>query len=114
MDRMPVETEAALRPMLAAAERVTYAISGVGCTLVLTDQRLLLVRDGASFRPRTGIQAWPLDRALGLRLRPSSHGTGQLIIAREGQLASVFLTGRHLEEARSMVAETRQRILAAG
>lgn len=114
MDQISEDMHAALRPLLAAGERVSSAVSGVGCTLVLTDRRLLVVRDGANFRPRTGIQTWPLDRTLGLRLKPSSRGTGQLIIAHDGQLASVFLTGRHVEEARSMVAETRQRILAAG
>ena len=66
----------------------------VGCTLVLTDRQLLLVRDGHSFRPRSGIQRWVVDRSLSVRLGPVRQTTGQLAIECCGRTASVFLHRR--------------------
>ena len=82
----------------------------VGCTLVLTDRQLLLVRDGVSYRPRSGIQAWVVDRSLSIRLGPVRRTTGQLAIECCGRTASVFLTRAHIPQVDALVAEVRRRI----
>ena len=81
----------ALAPVLAPSEVVAMVAPAVGCTLVLTDRQLLLVRDGHSFRPRSGIQRWVVDRSLSVRLGPVRQTTGQLAIECRGRTASVFL-----------------------
>lgn len=114
---MDIQSEAArtaLASVLEPSERMMRVVAAVGCTLVLTDRHLVLVRDGFSYRPRTGVQSWPLDRGLNLRLAQVRHNTGRLVIERAEQSASVFLTAASMGEARALVAETRQRIYADG
>jgi hypothetical protein len=102
----------AVVPILGPTERMARVVPGVGCTLVLTDRNLMLVRDGASFRPRSGVQAWPLDRGLQLRLGPLRRTTSRLVIEHAGRSASVFLTTDHMSDAESLIAEVRRKIYA--
>ena len=101
---------AALAPILDPAERVAMVAPAVGCTLVLTDRQLLLVRDGVSYRPRSGVQSWVVDRSLRIRLGPVRRTTGQLAIECGGHTASVFLTQAHIPAVDALVAEVRSRI----
>ena len=101
-------------PVLDATERVQRVVAAVGCSLVLTDRRLAVVREGASYRPRTGVRSWALDRSLVLRLAPARRETARLVIERTGRSASVFLTGEHVDEARTLIAEIRSRTYADG
>jgi hypothetical protein len=100
----------ALAPVLGPTERVAMVAPAVGCTLVLTDRQLLLVRDGVSYRPRSGVQSWVVDRSLSVRLGPIRRTTGQLAIERGGRTASVFLTQAHIPAVDALVAEVRSRI----
>ena len=64
MIRLSEDVRAAVSSALGPSEHVALVAPAVGCTLVLTDSRLLLVREGASYRPRSGIRSWVLDRTL--------------------------------------------------
>ena len=46
----------AIAAFLGPAERVDRVVPAVGCALVLTNQRLLVVREGAAFRPKSGVR----------------------------------------------------------
>ncbi|OGO55929.1 MAG: hypothetical protein A2Z32_09005 [Chloroflexi bacterium RBG_16_69_14] len=100
----------ALGPVLDPAERVAMVAPAVGCTLVLTDRQLLLVRDGVGYRPRSGVQSWIVDRSVSMRLGPVRRTTGQLTIKGQGHTASVFLTQAHIPDVDALVAEVRSRI----
>jgi hypothetical protein len=103
------ETEAvrtALAAVLGPAERVDRVVPAVGCALVLTDLRLILVRAGAAYRPRTGIRDWPLDREIRIRMTP---GQDRLIIERGNVSASVFLIRQHVDATIDLVMEVRRR-----
>jgi hypothetical protein len=104
----------ALAPVLDPSEGVERVVAAVGCTLVLTDRQLVLVRDGASHRPRSGVLSWPLDRKLTLHLAPGRRDMGRLVIERAGHAASAFLTTAHMNDADALIAETRHRIYADG
>jgi hypothetical protein len=106
---MDPESEAirtALAAVLGPAERVDRVVPAVGCALVLTDERLILVRDGAAHRPRTGVRYWPLDREIRIRLTPAQD---RLMIERENVSASVFLARPMVEAAIDLVIEVRKR-----
>ncbi len=107
------EARTALNPVLGATERVTRVAGAVGCTLILTDQNLHLVRDGVNFRPRTGVQSWVLDRGLSVRTTSVKRSTGRLVVEREGRTASVFLTANHAPEVEALLAEVRRQIYSA-
>jgi hypothetical protein len=112
MIRLSDDAQAALKPMLAPSEEVALVAPAVGCTLVLTDRQLLLVRDGVSYRPRSGVRAWVLDRTLTLRPGRPSRSAGQLAIECCRRTTSVFYSLDHKLAIDQLVAEVRRRIYA--
>ena len=91
-------------------ENVDILAPAVGSILVLTDRRLIVLRQGAEFRPRTGIQSFALDRDLEVRIAPTIK---QVTVASSGRAISVFMRREHLADVESLVAELRRRIYAA-
>lgn len=109
-DSLSDDARAALDPVLGSGERVVTIAIAVGCTLVMTDRKLLLVRDGASFRPRSGVQSWALDPGTKVRLTPTHRETARLLISGAGRSASVFVTSDQLGEISELVAAYRRRV----
>jgi hypothetical protein len=113
MDVPPDATAAVLEPLLEANELVHGSARVVGCTLVLTDRRLFLVRDGAAHRPKTGVRTWPLDPRLTMRIGPNRHGSNRLVIECCGHAASAFLSSIHLAELQTLIDATLLRAKTA-
>ncbi len=95
---------------LDADEMVGTLAPAVGSILVLTDRRLIVLRQGAEFRPRTGIQSFDLDRDLEVRIAPTIK---QVTVASSSRAISVFIRREQLADVESLVAELRRRIDAA-
>jgi hypothetical protein len=112
MNRLSPDAQAALAPNLGPSEVVALVAPAVGCTLVLTDRQLLLVREGVSYRPRSGVRAWVLDRTLTLRPGRPSRSSGQLAIECCKRTTSVFYSLDHKLAIEQLVAEVRRRIYA--
>jgi hypothetical protein len=110
-DALPDPVRSAVGPALQPSERIIWGAAAVGCTLVLTDRRLLLVRDETQYRPRTGIQAWALDRSLTIRVTAGQERV-RLMIEYSGKAVSVFVAAVHASAVNRLVAEARQRIYA--
>jgi hypothetical protein len=110
MDLLPEATRKALRPVLDPSERVIRYVEAIGCALVLTERSLVLVREGLHYRPRSGLQSWPLDRLLTVRAMPVRRRTGRVTIERSGQSASLFVAEEHWRDAEALIAELRNRI----
>lgn len=106
-------TAAALLSALESGEGVERIVPAIGCSIVLTERRLLLVREGAQHRPVTGVRSWPIDQQLRLGLDVGLRDTTRLSIARAGHVASVFLRTTRIREARALVAAAHRRIRAA-
>ena len=102
------------RVVLAGAldedENVDILAPAVGSILVLTDRRLIVLRQGAESRPRTGIQSFALDRDLEVRIAPTIK---QVTVASSGRAISVFIRREQLADVEALVAELRRRIYAA-
>jgi len=107
------EFHVALDRALGPDERVDLTAQAVGCTLVLTNLRVLIVRDGAKFRPSSGIRAWPLDRGLRLRLGRAYRQVHRLAIGDVSKTVSVFISTDQVVEAQRLIAEARRRTFAA-
>ena len=112
MDGLPEATRVALAPLLGPSEQVRRFVPAIGCSLVLTERLLVLVRAGADYRPRSGVQSWPLDHALSVRSTPIRHSTGRIMIERDGRSASVFVSAEQAKAADAMIAELRRQIHA--
>jgi hypothetical protein len=98
---------AALDLVLEPGERVDLVAPAVGSAVILTDRRLAVLRDGASYRPRTGVRSFGLDRNLEVRIGPARR---RVIIQSEGHTINVFVRSEQLEQAEVLVAEVRRRI----
>jgi hypothetical protein len=93
-------------------------LRGIGASLFLTDQQLILARDGAQRRPRTGVQALALDAIRHIRIELGSAPSGRIAVwTTDGEEAlSMFFDGRSLhrahellDAARPLIARSRRR-----
>ena len=60
----------AIEGVLDPAESVDFVAPAVGSSLVLTERRLIIVRDGANFRPKSGVRSFELETGLSIRVGP--------------------------------------------
>jgi hypothetical protein len=102
-DPLSVAARAALDALLEPGERIDREASAVGAHLLLTNRRLVVVRDGFEFRPKSGIRSWPLDGDLDLRLEQ-----GRVLIEQDGPVVGVFHTEAQAASVRSLVAKARR------
>jgi len=107
--RMSLETAEALQEVLDQGESVIAALPSLGSALVLSDRRLIIIRDGRTFRPRTGVRSWPLDPTLKVELGPLRNGAGSLLIDRERRAISFFVSERDWQDAIWIVDEAQRR-----
>ena len=102
------DARAALAGVLEPPERVLLVAPAVGSTMVLTQRHLVVVRDGANFRPKTGVRSFDLAHGLAVRVGPARR---RVIIESDGRTITVFIRPEQLELAEALVAELRRRIL---
>jgi hypothetical protein len=112
MDALTEDTRIALQPVLEPHEEVAGILPAIGCKLVLTDRHLVLIRDGRTFRPRTGVQVWPLDASLSVRTTPTGSQPGRVLITVAGHTTSIFVASDHHRAADQLVADVKRRIHA--
>ena len=109
--RDPAEADA--RDWLEADEIVVAVLTGDGADLLATDRRIVIVRSGAGFRPRTGVRSWTYDRIAQVALSRPSRGQA-LIVVRTGHLpwqaVSMFFDSRLWPEAERVIDETRRHL----
>ena len=107
-DDLSADARAAVAPVLDPTEVVDAVAAAVGCVMILTRRRLVIVRDGANFRPKTGVRWFDLDHSLAIRIGP---GRRRIIIESAGTTINVFVRAEQLEQAEQLVAEIRRRIV---
>jgi hypothetical protein len=98
-----------LRAALDEGENVTHIVPAIGCIVALTSSRLLLVREGSAFRPKTGVREWELGVGLIVRAGLVRHGTGSLVIKHDRDATSVFVRADHWDDALALVGAVRAR-----
>jgi hypothetical protein len=77
--------------------------------MFLTDQRLIVARDGADRRPRTGFQVYSLDAIRRMRIELGSAPSGRIAVWTTGDHAalSMFFDARSLDRARELLEVAR-------
>ena len=98
--------EAALR----AGEKITHLVPAIGCVVALTPLRLLVVREGSAFRPKSGVREWTLGPGLTVRAGLVRHGAGSLVIKWGRGATSVFVRADHWDDALMLVGAVRARM----
>jgi len=107
-DLLTEDARAALETALEPSERVQLVAAAVGCAIVLTQRRLIVVRDGAKFRPKTGVRSFAIDEGLAVRIGPARK---RVIIESEGRTITTFVRQEQLERAEALIAELRRRVM---
>ena len=103
-------------PIDGLGEEIVDEVAGLGATLALTATRVVVVRQGAHFRPVSGVRAWPYRSIRAVQLSPQTHGHGRIVL-RVGvypwQAVSVFIDSARVVDAERIVAQIRTRVAAA-
>jgi hypothetical protein len=105
--RVSEETISELKDVLEDGEQVVGGLASLSAALVLTDRRLVIIREGWRHRPRSGIRAWPLDGSFGVRAVPRGSA-GAVIIEQEPEATSYFVAERDWRDAQRLVSEARR------
>jgi hypothetical protein len=104
-------------PTLATlGEDVLDQVEGLGATLIITPTRAVLVRQGAQYRPRSGVRSWPYSTLRDVQVMPPRHGNGRVVI-RLGpypwQAVNLFVDTTQWTAAERVVAKIRAFLSAA-
>jgi hypothetical protein len=91
-----------------APEALLVVLRGIGASMFLTERHLIVARDGAERRPRTGFQAWTLDQIQHIAIELGTAPSGRIAIRTTGQEAiSMFFEARSLDRAHELVDVAR-------
>ena len=76
------DIDAELRGRLAGelrqGEQILVALQGLGSAMVVTEERVIVLREGGQARPRTGIRTYTLDQIRGVDLVPPRFRAGRI------------------------------------
>lgn len=106
MTQLTEAAQAAIDQTLEPAERIDLAVPAIGSVLVLTDRRLIVVREGARWRPRSGVRSFAFDPGLEVRIGPARK---RVIIEWAGETINVFVPSGQLAQVEALLAEVRRR-----
>jgi hypothetical protein len=104
---LPTDVEQALVNVLEADEDLLGCVTTLAGTLVLTDRRVVIVREGRAYRPRTGIRSWWISSSVDLRCAMPRGGMGRLMVGKGKQAANFFVKSSDWDDALRMVTITR-------
>lgn len=101
--QMPKDVELSLGEVLESGEGVLGAVTSLAGTLVLTDRRVVIVREGRAYRPQSGIRSWGISPAVAFTYGPPHGGMGRLVIGNGKAAASFFVRECDWDEALHLV-----------
>jgi hypothetical protein len=84
-------------------------LRGIGAWMFLTEQHLIVARDGAGWRPRTGFRAYSLDSIRHIRIELGSAPSGRIAAWTTGadEVISMFFDARSLGRAHELLDVAR-------
>ena len=88
---LPQDVMRSLVNVFRPGEDVLGSVSSLAGSLVLTDRRVLIVREGRGFRPQTGIRSWEIAPGIGFTYGPQRGGIGRLMIGKGKAATSFFV-----------------------
>jgi hypothetical protein len=90
-------------------------VTGLGASLVVTETRVVLIRDGANRRPRSGVRAWP-HAGIQVHLDPPRRGGGRVVLSvgsDAGSVVSLFVAAVEWPSAERVAREIRRQAAKA-
>lgn len=89
--KMPKDVELSLAAVLETDEDVLGAVTSLAGTLVLTDRRVVIVREGRAYRPQSGIRSWGISPDVEFTYGPPRGGMGRLVVGNGKESTSFFV-----------------------
>jgi hypothetical protein len=98
-------------PDLDTDESVLADLRGIGASLFVTTERLIISRDGRERRPRSGVQSFLLEAITHIRVEPGAPPSGRIAVWIGSQeVASMFFDARSSDRAQEIVEIARPAI----
>jgi hypothetical protein len=90
-------------------EALLVVLRGIGSWMFLTDHHLIVARDGADWRPRTGYRFQSLDSIRHIRIELGRAPSGRIAVWTTGpeEVISMFFDARSLDRAQELVEVAR-------
>jgi hypothetical protein len=101
--RLPKDVALSLDGVLGADEAVLGAVTSLAGTLILTNRRVVIVREGRGYRPLNGIRSWDISTEVDFTYGPPRGGLGRLVIGNGREAASFFVKERDWLEALRLI-----------
>jgi hypothetical protein len=91
------------------AEALLVVLRGIGSWMFLTDRHLIVARDGADWRPRSGYRFLSLDSIRHIRVELGRGPSGRIAVRTTGaeEVISMFFDARSLDRAQELVEVAR-------
>ena len=96
---LPQDVRRSLDDVFRPGEDVLGSVSSLAGSLVLTDRRVLILREGRGYRPKTGIRSWDIGPGIDFTYGPPRGGLGRLMIGQGKAATSFFVKTRDWDAA---------------
>jgi hypothetical protein len=103
MHRLPTDVALSLGEFLESGEGILGVVTSLAGSLVLTDRRVVIVREGHGYRPQSGIRAWDISSDVGFRYGAPRGGMGRLVVGDGKTSTSFFVNQSDWTEALRLV-----------
>ncbi len=101
---LPKDVMQSLLAVFRPGEEILGSVSSLAGSLVLTDLRVLIVREGRGYRPLSGIRSWEIEPGIGFTYGPTRGGLGRLMIGKGKAATSFFVKTGDWDVALSLVS----------
>jgi hypothetical protein len=88
---LPHDVMRSLVDVFRPGEEILGSISSLAGSLVLTDRRVLILREGRGYRPQSGIRSWDIEPGIAFTYGPPRGGVGRLMIGKGKDATSFFV-----------------------
>jgi hypothetical protein len=103
MHRLSTDVALSLGDLLEMDEGILGVVTSLAGSLVLTDRRVVIVREGHSYRPSNGIRSWDISSDVGFRYGAPRGGMGRLVVGDGKAETSFFVNESDCTEALRLV-----------
>jgi hypothetical protein len=102
------EISSTIGPQLANGEQLLVHLRGIGASMYVTTERVILARDGRDRRPRSGLQSFALEAITQIRLEPGASPSGRIVVwVGPQEVVSMFFDARSSDRAQEAVEVAR-------
>jgi hypothetical protein len=104
------DLDAATLARIGPDEQIVDHVFGVGAVLIVTRLMVIVIREGAQFRPRSGVRSWSFGTLHDVQISPPKHGSGRVVIRVGGfpwQSVSLFISAAEWAAAERVVGKIR-------